>query len=694
MPVIVVNDDLVPSVKGDANDPEDDSESTTSQSSRTQSSETSTSSCAASTVVQDCQVLCNSESSTASCSTTCTASTVPCSSHGTTVTSSQTEACERPRGYSTTLAPVTEPSKGLGRGSIVLPGGSATTTSASSTTSATASVTNVGGQTPNTTLVISRISESSSTQSVPAVSSTTSQYTPPAWQCPNDGVRQNAPGCPTSTTSTGGPLRCSTGSNVGVATYNPATWCGCNGQVYPTISGATSDFCAYTSVPAVTINPTPAPNLYPFTTTNMQNGEVVACATSSVDSSKSVTACQGSSTIVSTVSSIAEAASSSAAAAVPTANCDFFDEGLFWHVEVYNINGWAGADGGSLKTQEKGCGALTGWEWHPDDSRYQHASFNLPFTIKEGCVERAIKSAGGPGGLSCKGHGLKKRSIQGRASTVKEHLKAKKYGRPSSEHRFTHQYLEAKAILATSPNITGRSLVPRAHTDAWNRYAPKGIQYYNEWRDRPTTQEDKAALCNFDESYSFSQDPLTVTGPYEPIKPYINGGKGQTYTNFRWHWPQGPTNTATAVFWNNVSPVDNVIIAFSNDRGGDGEEGEDRSPDNWSDMLWWLWLRATAEGGDKSALGQIFRYNVDNDASKEILEEILGDKQDEVVTLEPDDAQSQDNGFWALLGCPNGTGMIHLVGDHKKALNGKGIKSISCIYNSREDQYYMWGNLV
>lgn len=99
------------------------------------------------------------------------------------------------------------------------------------------------------------------------------------------------------------------------------------------------------------------------------------------------------------------------------------------------------------------------------------------------------------------------------------------------------------------------------------------------------------------------------------------------------------------------------------------------------------------ESGDKAALSQIFRYNVDNDASKEILEEILGDKQDEVVTLEADDAQSQDNGFWALLGCPNGTGMIHMVGDHKKALGEKGIRSISCVYNSREDQYYMWGYL-
>ncbi|KAL8769520.1 MAG: hypothetical protein Q9209_004581 [Squamulea sp. 1 TL-2023] len=312
--------------------------------------------------------------------------------------------------------------------------------------------------------------------------------------------------------------------------------------------------------------------------------------------------------------------------------------------------------------------------------------------MKEGCVERTIKSAGGPGGLSCKGHGLKERSTQNPGNKASRNLRSKRYGK-RSEHRFTHQYPDDKLISGASPNISNRALIPRAHTDAWTKYASKGIQYYNEWKNQPADQDDKVALCDFGQAYDFSQDPLAVTGSYDPIKPYINGAKDQTYTNFRWHWPKGPTNAVSAIFWNNISPVDNVITAFSNDRGGDAEEGEDPSPDAWSDMLWWLWLRATAEEGDKSALSQIFRYSVDNEASKEILEEVLGAKQDEVVTLEPDEAQSHDNGFWALLGCPNGTGMIHIVGDLKKALNRKGIKSISCVYDSKEYQYYMWGNL-
>lgn len=361
MPNIVVNSGLVPSANGNPEDEDEDEEEeepsntrpqetqpSKTQPTTTQTSEISTGICTASTVVQDCKVLCNNENSSQSCSTSCMSSTISCSGHGTTVTSIQTGACERPSAYRTTLAPVTEPSKGLGRGPVVLPGGGGRTTGASRTSTAFAESstvradTNAGTRDPSAlittqmeratntdpdTLITSRGAGSSSILVNPAEPpSTMSRYVPPAWQCPNDGVRQNAPGCPTPTTSTGGPLRCSTGSNIGAATFNPATWCGCNdGKVYPTIPDTTSDYCAYKTVPTSTIRPTQVPNPYPFTTTNMQNGEVVACATSSVDTAKSSTACEGSSTVVSTVTSMAEAA-------VPTANCEFWDQVLYWNM--------------------------------------------------------------------------------------------------------------------------------------------------------------------------------------------------------------------------------------------------------------------------------------------------------------------------------------------------------------------------
>lgn len=75
--------------------------------------------------------------------------------------------------------------------------------------------------------------------------------------------------------------------------------------------------------------------------------------------------------------------------------------------EVYNIKGWSTDGGDKLHHEEKGCGALTGWSWSDKDSGGQ-AYFNLPFFIKDGCVERAIASAGGPK-ISCKHEGVTKR---------------------------------------------------------------------------------------------------------------------------------------------------------------------------------------------------------------------------------------------------------------------------------------------
>lgn len=60
-----------------------------------------------------------------------------------------------------------------------------------------------------------------------------------------------------------------------------------------------------------------------------------------------------------------------------------------------------------LHDEEGGCGALTGWSWTDEDDNGSggKAEFNLPFFIKDGCVERAIVSAGGPK-ISCDGHSL------------------------------------------------------------------------------------------------------------------------------------------------------------------------------------------------------------------------------------------------------------------------------------------------
>lgn len=152
----------------------------------------------------------------------------------------------------------------------------------------------------------------------------------------------------------------------------------------------------------------------------------------------------------------------------PTADCDFWDEGWGWTFEIYNIDWWTSDGGDILKDQEKGCGALTGWEWHPEtDTQYAYAYFNLPFFISDGCVERAIVSAGGPK-IDCTGHGLtgKKRSqIDGKTNlSARGRVKTKALPPSYSDEQiqeFQQFYSQNQTFRSYSP-MDWRTISPTA----------------------------------------------------------------------------------------------------------------------------------------------------------------------------------------------------------------------------------------
>ncbi|KAL8684994.1 MAG: hypothetical protein Q9218_008033, partial [Villophora microphyllina] len=92
--------------------------------------------------------------------------------------------------------------------------------------------------------------------------------------CPNNPVQENAPYCPKPTQPTG--FSCGAASNIGAATWSPATWCACGDHEYPTMEGDKP--CAYSTTPSVdpikpgpitpppqpkTTTPPPTPTTYP-----------------------------------------------------------------------------------------------------------------------------------------------------------------------------------------------------------------------------------------------------------------------------------------------------------------------------------------------------------------------------------------------------------------------------------------------
>jgi hypothetical protein len=151
-----------------------------------------------------------------------------------------------------------------------------------------------------------------------------------------------------------------------------------------------------------TVLQTPTPTVpFPFTTTS--DSTVIAYATSTIEYIDvagyhlTETYGAGTSTIISVPS--------------PTAKCAMWDEISAYMFLIYDVDHWDVDEddlSSSLKSQEKGCGDMTAWDFSTDTTNGTAAKFNLPILMKSGCVERAIHSAGGPDAstFSCSGHGV------------------------------------------------------------------------------------------------------------------------------------------------------------------------------------------------------------------------------------------------------------------------------------------------
>ncbi|KAM0427827.1 hypothetical protein ACHAPT_007284 [Fusarium lateritium] len=127
----------------------------------------------------------------------------------------------------------------------------------------------------------------------------------------------------------------------------------------------------------------------------------------------------------------------------PTAYCDIYAAGVMWYVEITRIAGWAEDGGDKLEDEEGGCGAMTGWYWYGETKKWgTSVSFNLPFFIKEGCVERAIVSAGGPK-LECDSHPAWEVDNKKLGGGAENKMAAVKMIDPD-EPAFPDRYIEAK----------------------------------------------------------------------------------------------------------------------------------------------------------------------------------------------------------------------------------------------------------
>ena len=246
-----------------------------------------------------------------------------------------------------------------------------------------------------------------------------------------------------------------------------------------------------------------------------------------------------------------------------------------------------------------------------------------------------------------------------------------------------------------------------AHSPSWDKFAPKGQKYWKEFNDRDINQPDNDP-CNLDQDYTTPEDKIKVNAvPIMNVRGFLDKlgiPTGPDYITVFSSWPKGDQKDAVGEFMNTFSPKDGVMIASTNNRHQQPDTVDPKTiklitPDNWSSVAWAQWKRGcvtiTPGTTDFSNLKVIIRKNIDNSQTSAIIAEAMqGQPLGEFIYFYPDD-ESLDNAFWPLLGSANGNGMIHLLTDHKKALDGKSITRVGVFIDpTKDNQAQIWAELT
>ncbi len=245
----------------------------------------------------------------------------------------------------------------------------------------------------------------------------------------------------------------------------------------------------------------------------------------------------------------------------------------------------------------------------------------------------------------------------------------------------SRQGLISRALTATARKelngTVGHLLGIRVLTDhnpSWQTYAPKGLQYYDNWSTK--TGDDAPYPCNFDNFFDLSGGPTSVTTLSRYTVTLVSETGYRTDSSQHLSMMAiGPRVGRISQFTVTIGARPGVFIAAGFDRGGRAATAttpaRDLIPYQFSDIAWWMWDKAVRTGSDTatdySGIKSVFMRDIYNPETMAILNEVFeGEKLDSTLIFGPSD-RSHGNAFWPLLGSPNGNGIQRFLTDHKTA---------------------------
>ena len=137
---------------------------------------------------------------------------------------------------------------------------------------------------------------------------------------------------------------------------------------------------------------------------------------------------------------------------------------------------------------------------------------------------------------------------------------------------------------------------------------------------------------------------------------------------------------------NFLSAPQGSIVCFNNDKSEDHNAPESRL--EWSDIIFQVYqMEAAKRLQVLRGLRTIWRFWIVNPDTHSILGEARTHGSPEgqglpYIEYRPG-GTTNDSGFFALLGCPNGSGIVRMLTDHCSALGNRTIESVR-VLNSRD----------
>ncbi|RMZ72067.1 hypothetical protein GMOD_00007058 [Pyrenophora seminiperda CCB06] len=129
-------------------------------------------------------------------------------------------------------------------------------------------------------------------------------------------------------------------------------------------------------------------------------------------------------------------------------------------------------------------------------------------------------------------------------------------------------------------------------------------------------------------------------------------------------------------------PAHGLMVCNENHKSRDTNSGDKKA---WpSEVLWQSWKSSALEAGKRASdLCAIVRLNVDNEASKiAIWQASKHSSCARVDQLHQTEYTRLDNGFYALLGTPNGASTMRMLRDHQTELGYRIVEKIVVLGNT------------